>query len=237
METPVNAPFTEKVRIEFKKLKEMSFKDKVEYIWGYYKFYIISFIVILAVTASLLYSRVINPAPTTVLFISLNGGFATVEQITDLTTALEKRLIYEDANEEVIISQMLIRGGDMTAAMMNNTRITAMIAAGQLDVFLNDFEMLEVHSLNGFLRAMEEGMLINLNAMNPAAFKQIEDNFVYISHDFDDGTSIEYLAGVNIGKSPLLTGLGFFEQDLIFSIAVTTRNLETVLRALITFFD
>jgi len=191
----------------------------------------------LAVTASLIYSRVINPAPTTVLFISFNGGFATVEQITDLTTALEKRLIYEDANEEVIISQMLVLEEDMTAVTMNNTRIAAMIAAGQLDVFINDFEMLEVHSSNGFLRAMEEGMLINLNAMNPAVFSQIEDNFVYVSHDFDDGTSIEYLAGVNIGKSPLLSELGFFEQDFIFSIAVTTKSLETALSALVTFFD
>jgi len=237
METPVNASFSEKLRIERIKLKEMSFKEKVEYIWEYYKFHIIIFAVILIITGTIIYSQVLNPAPETILFISFNGGVATEEQISDLTSYLENRLINEGENEEVVILQMLLIDEGTSINVMNNTRTAAWITVGQLDVFINDYDMLELNSSNWFIEPMDEQKLAFLNMTNPEAYKLIEENFVYMTHKFEDGSVSEYLAGVNIGKSPLLTKLGFIEQDLVYSIAINTHNIGNGLDGLIAFFE
>jgi len=237
METPVNAPFGEKVKIELAKLKTMSFKEKLAYIWDYYKYFIIGIVIILIIIGSIINSRILNPAPETALFISLNGGFVTMEQVTDLTSALEERLIDENANEEVLITQTLIIEEDFSVSSMNNTRIVAMIAAGQLDAFINDAQTLDMQVSNGYIIPLGEGILSNLKSINSDAFKTIEENFVYISYETDEGSSDTVLAGVNIGKSPLLIKLGFLEQDLYYCFAVNTSNLDTATKALITFFE
>ena len=45
MDTPPGAPLKVKFRMEIEKLREMSFKKKLEHIWEYYKFHIIAILV------------------------------------------------------------------------------------------------------------------------------------------------------------------------------------------------
>jgi len=236
METPIGAPFKVKLRIEIAKLKEMTLKGKLEYIWDYYKPFIIALIAILALTAILLNTWLINPAPKTVLFVSWSSGFATQEQIDDLTHVLEKRLIEESENENVIVSQAIINDDDPAASMMIHQRTVAMVAAGAIDVFILDSALIEVYNTGGFIRPLES-LLAEIKSINPAVYDKIVENVTYSLYEAEDGSTSERITGIGVGKSPLFTKLGFFEQELYFSVVITSSNSANILQTLLAFFD
>ncbi|MCL2819670.1 MAG: hypothetical protein FWD38_02400 [Oscillospiraceae bacterium] len=237
METPVGAPLGEKIRIEIKKLREMTFKQKIEHIWEYYKPLLITIVIVVALTASLLNAFVFNPSPKAIIFISWNGGLVSIDHLDELLYTLEDIMIDEDVNEEIILSQMLVNEDDLSMVYMNNTRLAAMIASRQIDAFINSPAMLDMHSVNGFLRPVDDDILAAIKALNPGIYMHIEENFVHMHYELADGSPAEGILAVNIGKSPLLTRLGFFEQDLFYSIAAGTERLNIVMETLIVFFE
>jgi len=236
METPVGAPFKEKLRIEITKLREMTLKEKLEYIWEYYKFFIIGVLIVLLITGSLLNMWLFNPTPGTALFISWNSGFATDEQFEDLKEALEERLIEDKKYEEVVISHFLTSAVDPLVEVASTQRIVAMMATGAIDIFILDFKLLEEKTKSGFIRPMEK-ILAEVKAINPQVFETIEKNITYVMYENDEENASMRLMGISIGGSPLFSKVGIIEQELYFSLAMTTENTEIIIKTLIALFE
>jgi hypothetical protein len=237
LETPVNAPFKEKVRIEIAKLKEMTFKKKVEYIWEYYKLHIIGLIIILGIIGSLMNTWFFNPNPDSALFVAWSSGFTLHEQLDDLKDVLEERIVDENVNEEVVVSMFVGANSDDASMMMAYTqRLMAMVAAGAIDVFIIDAQQMEMYSNSGILRPMED-MLARVHSINPAVYELIEENKVSLRYEPEEGVFLENIMGISIIGSPLLSRLEFFEQELYFGISASARNIDNAIEALIMFFE
>jgi len=235
-ESPRGAPLKEQFSAEMTKLREMSLRGKVEHIWEYYKIPMIGIIILIFLIGGLLNMWIFNPRPETALFVAWNGGFALEEQFDGLRESLEKRLIDEHKNEEIIISQFMTGVDDPTMAMANVQRMIAMLSAGTIDLFILSTEMLEEQSNGGFLRPMES-MLSEIKSMNPGIYARIEENITMVRYEIEEGDVSENIMGISIGSSPLLTELEFFEQELYLSIAITSDNTEIIKQALIAFFE
>jgi len=236
METPVNAPFKEKMRLEIVKLREMSFKEKLEYIWEYYKYHIIGLIVAILIIVSVLNAWVFNPSPDSALFIAWSSGFATEEQFDIMTDLLRERIVDEDVNEEVIISQFFFYSDDPSINMGTIQRTAAMIAAGMIDLFIVDTDQMEEFAQVGYLRPLED-ILEEIKSKNPEVYSRIEDNKVIATFHFHDGRTVEHVAGIMVGESPLFIKLGIFRQELFASVSITSENLENIVEALIVLFE
>jgi len=236
MDTPVNAPFKEKVRLEIVKLREMSFKEKLEHIWEYYKFYLIGLVIILVIIGSLINAWFINPRPKTALFLSWNTGFVLYEQLDELSESLTIRLVDEKENEVVTATQMLTSTDDPTINMASQQRMIAMVAAGEIDVFIIDSTMLVEYASNGLIAPMES-MLAEIRAIEPIVYDRIEERIIYTRYESEEGKIEEAIVGVKIENCPLLAVLDVNEKDLIFSICATSKRTENVKAALITFFE
>jgi len=236
MDTPPGAPFKEKVRLEIAKLREMTFGKKLEHIWEYYKFPIIVICIALFIIGGLLSTWLFNPPPESALFVSWNSGIVTEEQIIELTDVLENRIINENANEEILISTLISSGFNPALEVASTQRTVAMVAAGAIDVFVLDLQLLQNHSNSGFIRPMER-MLAEIQAINPKVYNLIEENATYVRYETEENIFSEHIMGINIGSSPLLAKLGFYEQELYFSVAVTSGNTEKTAQALIAFFE
>jgi len=236
MDTPVNAPIDEKIRIEISKISQLPFKKKVEYIWDYYKFYIFGFIIVLLVLAGLIYTRVINPAPETVLFVSWNAGIVTNEQIFDLENHLQELLIDKNENKKLMISEMSLENENPTFTMANLQRIMAMVATEDLDVLVLDSEMVLELSKAGLIRPLD-AILAEAKTMNPEVYNAINEYTIVSQYENNDREMEERIMGVSIKNSPLLEGLGFIEQDWYVSISSTTRNIEMIAKMLIALFE
>ena len=241
METPRDAPFKEKLRIEIAKLREMTLKNKIEYLWEYYKIFIIGTIILLILIGSLINTRFINPPPETALFISWNTGFITEEHLTeeqmeDLRIALEKRLIDEKVNKEIVISQVIASDVNPNFAMANTQRTVTMVAAGTIDAFFLDEGMFEEKIISRFLLPMES-LLAEIQSKNPTAYDRINENITYKLYEPEEGNASERIMGIYIGSSPLFTELGFSKQELYFSVSITTENTDNIINALIALFE
>jgi len=232
----VGAPIKVQYREELKKLRKMPFKKKMEYIWEYYKFYLLGIVLVLVIIGSLINTWFINPPPSTALFVAWSAGFATEEQLTDLADVLEELLVDKNENEEVIVSRFASSGVDPSFDMANVQRLVAMIAAGVIDVFILDLETLEEKSNNGFVKPLED-VLAEIRSTNPRVYDRIMENAITIRYEPEEDIIAESIMGIYISDSVLYKELGFFEQDLYISIASTTRSLENVVRAIILFFQ
>jgi len=236
MKSSVNAPVKEKIRMEIDKLREMTFKEKIEYIWEYYKYHIIGLAIFVFVLVSLLNFWVFNPNPDEALFISWNAGFATDEQIDDLTSFLEERLIDEDVNEKVVIAQYFYNSDDPTVFMANVQRTVAMIAAGVIDLFVLDMQLLEEYSDIGYLQPLDN-ILTEVRLKNPEVFSRIEENIIYTLCDTGEGIKERRVTGVKIGNSPLFSNLGMFEQELFLGVSITAGKMDNIVKTFIMFFE
>jgi len=236
MDTPENTPRKDSDRKELEKLREMNFKEKLEYIWEYYKYFIIGFVVAVIVIFSLIYTMVINPSPEPALFISWNAGFATFEQIDDLQEYLESHLVADGKNEEVAISQFFFDENNPETIMMGHQRTAAMIAAGVIDLFTLDEELLEGYSHAGFLMPLES-ILAEIYRENPDVYNRIAEYIIYALCEIEENVFEERLVAIMIGRNPLFSRLGFFEQEMYLSVSATAGNIENVKKTIILFFE
>ena len=236
METPVNAPLKEKIRIEKANLREMDFKGKLDHIWEYYKLFIIGFIVIIIILGSLINTWFINPPPKTVLYIAWSAGFAFDEQLSELTGSLKERVIDETRNETVVVSQLYLAEDEPSMMMANTNRLAAMVAAGEIDLFVLDFELLDEFTGNGIIAPMES-ILEKIKETYPHVYDKIVDKSIHMQYESDEGNTVDRIMGISIKECPLFSEIGFFEQDLYLSVSVTSQNFVNVINAVALFFE
>jgi len=236
MDKPSGDSLKEKYDTEIKKLRELSFKEKIEYIWDYYKWHIIITSVILIILGSLFNSRVLNPAPKTVLNISWNTRFATEGQLAVLSDALKARIVEEESNEKVEVMPFLLIEDDPMIAMAEISRLVAMLAAGQIDVFILDEQQMTEYMSNMYIQPMD-GVLALVYAMNPAVYERVKDKMLLSMYESAEGNVTERIMGIDISDSPLLMELGFFKQELYFCVSATASNIDNVAYALVLFME
>ena len=236
METPVNAPLKEKFHLEIAKLRSMSFKEKLEYIWEYYKLHIIAFCIIAAIMGSLLNTWVFNPPPETALFISWNSGLLLENHMTDLSEAMEERLLNENENKKVVVTWMFVDINDPTSVMTSINQLAAMVSARMVDVFLVNSATLLEYAEIGYIKPIE-AVLAEIQYSNPSVYARIKEEIIYALLETEENQFSEHILGVNIGNSPLFSDLGFFKQELYFTMSITSDNPEAVTEALIAFFE
>ena len=236
METPVNAPFKEKCRIEIAKLRQMSFKQKAEYIWEYYKIHIIGIGIFVILISLLLNAWVCNPRPNTVLFIAWSAGYITDEQISTLTDAVNERLIDDDKNETAEISLLLTNNADPASMMAYTTRLIAMLTMGEIDIFILNSGLFEDYR-SVYLRPMED-VLDQIKSIDVETYDRINDRVVYtISGSDDEQNGEDRAMGIDITDCPLFLEIGIINQELFFCIPVNSKNLDNVVSTLILFFQ
>ncbi|MCL2222892.1 MAG: hypothetical protein FWC20_11110 [Oscillospiraceae bacterium] len=232
METPVHAPFSVKIRIEIAKLRKMNFREKMEYIWEYYKPLLIGIVVFLLISGSLINTWFINPPPQTALLIEWSADFVLNEQLVTLAETLTKQLVDETENEIVSASLFFETPDDPQMMMAMVSRRMALLSAGELDVFIQNFEQLRGTALNGTVMPLD-AVLAEVQSISPLIFNIAEERLIYALYDpFEDGGQ-EQIMGVDISGSPLLQELGFHERELIFSVAISSNRLDNVVRSLI----
>ncbi|MCL2662304.1 MAG: hypothetical protein FWE83_03135 [Oscillospiraceae bacterium] len=236
MDTPESKPVKDTDRTDLEKLRGMSFKEKLEFIWEYYKYYIIGTVIAVAIAGSILYSTVLNPSPEPVLFISWNAGFATNEQIDDLKEYLEYHIADKKENEEVVISVFFFDENNPETIMVGHQRMAAMIAAGVIDMFTMDDELLEIYSHNGFIQPLEN-ILVEIDRINPDIYNRIAEHTKYVLYEVEDGFFEERIVAIAIGANPLFSKLGFFEQEMFLGVSVTTGSIENIVKAIILLFE
>jgi len=231
MGTFVNMPLKERWKTEVARLREMTFREKVQHIWEYYRLHLLALAVILIITGSLINVWLINPRQKTVLFVAWNAGFAMHEQLNAVADVLADGIANNNKRETVEVSLFFAPEGDPQSEMASTMRLTAMVAAGAIDVFILDNELLVEYTERGLIQPVEE-MLAGLRTADPLVYAEVDDRLDYVLHTSEEKTPDGRLMGVDISNSPLLSELGFNQGQLWFCVSASSDNLDNIEPAL-----
>lgn len=143
--------FKNELRKEKEKLSRMSFGQKLQYIFDYYKFYIIGAVVAVVLVSSVV-STFLNNKPLAFYAMMLN---ASGPEVTVSDEKLERRFAaYEEISaesEKVVIDTTATFNPNVNSqfSMAQNAKITALFASHDLDAMIVDPGVFTYYALNG----------------------------------------------------------------------------------------
>jgi len=210
-------------RSEWEKLKELSFSDKLSYMWEYYSYYIIGVAVAIVVTISL--ATTCGRGTGIDLSIVWNATFASQDELDALSDAIRDEIFGEDSDKTVLTYLFFTLSDDPQTTLQNSSRIMAMLAAEMIDIFVFDSETFYIYResllpMDSIIKSIEEA--------NPAVYERIKDELQLGEH----------ISGIRLNDSPLLERLDFPLYDEVYlAVAMSTRNIDYVTEAIIALFE
>ncbi len=198
--------------------KQLDGKQKIQYIWDYYKFPIfvcLIFVYIIGYTIyghfakkdTMLYAALVNVSASEQLTAQLSDGFMdfmntdTSKNDVQLYTGLYLTSNQDDPNHEYTYASRI--------------KIMASIDGEQLDIVLMNKEAFDEFSQNGYLCNLEK----LLYDSNPDTFEELKPYLV---------TNTAYPAGLDMSQKGILKKAGFKEPVYLGVIANSPRMKQAV---------
>ena len=227
--------FTESIgtrlKKEIAKIKLMSFKEKREYIWVYYKIHIIIAVFILIIAGGLINSWFINPPKKDYINIAWMGAYEPYEQLDALAAAFTGALVQDDKKETAVIIPYFYSGEPSYDAAMTN-RLMAMVSAREVDIFITDKESLDELTGAGYTAPLS-ALAEELNKPEYAALnKALSESCIELTFTDDDKKILTDIMAVNLEGNVFLEKAGINTRGLYLSITVNTLKLPHILETL-----
>jgi len=147
----MNGKLKNEIKNEKKKLSRMSLGQKIEYIFDYYKFYIIGAVIAVLIVTSVVRTWV-NNKPLGFYAMFLNGAGT---EITVSGQDMEKQFAdyanIDDGAQNVVIDTTASFNPNVNSqfSMAENAKITALFASHDLDAMVIDPSVFTYYALNG----------------------------------------------------------------------------------------
>lgn len=221
-------------RGELEKLRELTFKEKLWYIWNYYNYFIIGGIVAIAIIASLLRTCVFTP--DTALFIAWENPYIEQEQLDAFKDSFNERLFEPDANKVVDASFFYSVSDDPMVTFEHGERIVAMLAAGMIDIFIVDEIALREFSVLEFIMPLD-GMLEDIREQAPLVHEQLLAEAAHALYGYEEGSISEQFVGIRVTDCPLFKELSInVREDAYICVAISSKNYYYVAHAIMEMF-
>ncbi|MBS4177337.1 hypothetical protein [Lederbergia citrea] len=205
-----------------KSLKEtlapMDNSEKIQYIWHYYKYFIIGAIaLVLFITYAI--SSVANKKED-VLNIVMMADSVNPDEVDKLKETLSEELLTKEVREKsnIRIQTMQTSSDQMDMqAGVEFQKMAAELSAGYIDIFVVDKE---------FFENMNEGQLLSFQKLSGMKDLPFQEDHVYHSK-----ANEKEITGVNISEIPLLVNV-IQGQDKVLCMPANAKNTEYISRFL-----
>ncbi len=182
----------------------MSPKERMAYIWDYYKFHIIGTIAAIILLISFISS--IGEKKEVVLNMTIIGQGVNTEGVVELQEQLTNKLVQDKADEEVSIQHLTYNKSSMDqASRAGIQKMSAEITLGAIDIMIVEKDLFEEIS-------SQPSSLLALND-----FQGI-DKLI---------TSDEKVYGLSTSDIKLLSPLGL-DENKVLCVPSTTKNLKNI---------
>jgi len=204
---------------EYSKLKDMSTKEKVEYIWGYYKIHIVVFIFVCVLIGSLVNTIWLNPQKAIYLQITFHSGFVDPDTIDSFYLHLEEALMTPEKREIMQIAgvALMLGAGDPQIEMANSQRFVVMLAAREIDLLVISREELMTLAPEGFFLPLNEILLDNM-------LTQMSNKLIFAQDEY----GVESAYGIALDNNRLLENYGLFTQGQSLAVMINTQRSDAV---------
>jgi hypothetical protein len=184
-------------------LAPMSPKERMAYIWDYYKFHIIGTIVAIILLISFISS--IGGKKEVALNMTIIGQGVNTEGVVQLQEQLTNKLVQDKVDEEVSVQHLTYNKSSMDeASRAGIQKMSAEISLGAIDLMIVEKDLFEEISSQNALLALND--FKGTNKLLPS------DEKVY---------------GISTSDIQLLAPLGL-DENKVLCVPSTTKNLKNI---------
>ena len=224
------------LKAEWAKLAPMTFTERRQYIWEYYKLHIFAVLIAVFMIGSLINTLILNPPRQDYLYFAWIGPPVTPFVLDEF--AEELNIIVENPNRYVVrATNYSLQGLAPQMAMALRTRLVAQMQMQHLDLFMLTREELYDLSSSGFILPIMLFMDA-LEDLNPTIHELMAQRLVEVTF-IQEGigqTVTDFMAAS-------LSGISFFESfdietdNLYLAVVVNSERFDRAARALEVIFD
>lgn len=213
----------EKLRLNFKeekaKLSKMSWKDKIWYIWEYYKLHMLG-VILLCVVIYTVGVSIHNRNITSVLYGALINDYLTEDNLETFTDEFKEAVAFNPKKESVNLDTTIrIDLEQQTEFTMSSlTKVTVLVASQSLDFIISDTPIFENYAALDTYQDLE--------VLLPDDMKEaLRGRFLYAT----DSTGAKKAYGLDLSGTRYDTVAGSFLTPPVFSVVSNTKNTENAL--------
>lgn len=203
---------------------KMTFKDKVGYIFEYYKIHMISVLLLLVFIISIIWSITSNNYTNAFSSIIVNGKLTGVEYHTDqLTNGFTSYLGIDGKSSRVTFSNDYIikPGSNDEDTKISNQKIATMSTSETLDGIICDYQLVNYFSDDNSL------LLIDLSTiLTPQEMSKLSSYMVY--HIASDGTKIP--VAIELTNTHIKTETDLSIQKPCFGVISSSNNKDNAVK-------
>lgn len=207
--------FKEQLQIEKDKLSKMNMKGKLEYIWEYYKYWIIGIIAFIALIYGIVDAQIENSKPTYLYLTMVNSNLVSPKE----TTLMDEFADYAQINldkEKLNLDTSIQMKTDMSDeySMNSSAKMFAQFAAKTIDATVMDKDMIDFF--------VEKDAFVDLKEVLPEDFYNAhKDNFI----TGKDSEGKEFVCAMDISDSVIFQSSNAYVSNTpYYSIIVNSNN-------------
>lgn len=203
-----------------KKFKDLNFREKINYIWDYFKWWILGTIAIIITLIITVPGILENHKEVQLYALFVNSNIQSQESTTIMDDYVEAANI-DMNNKRIILDSTLYidRDSTTTTTMENSQKLTVLFASNTIDVMISDEENFEF--------CCSQGAFMDLKELLP------DDLYEKYSHKMmfaENPTTKEMTAyGIMMNESQILNDENAFSEVPVLSVAYTTEHKENAI--------
>ncbi|QUH30512.1 hypothetical protein [Vallitalea guaymasensis] len=199
------------------KFKELTRKEKVEYIWEYYKLHIFAGIFVLIVIGSFLNIWVFNPPPKSAVSVNFVGSSIFADNTEPLEKELNPIIVTEEmGNKKVFINTYIFGMKDPQMQMATQTKFIANISARELDVLILDKEQFDSLVLQGSMLPLDQ-------VFSEDELGKLTDRLLKGKSEEDTN---EQIYGIDITDIEKIKTVMVGDSDIVIGVVSNTLKIE-----------
>lgn len=203
-----------KVLTEKEKLQGMNFKQKLAYLWDYYKIHALAVIIVIAVISSIIYN-IVTPNVETKLYTAVINNPFQDQNIKSLEKDLSKYLHLKPKTENVIFNTTFYFNSSKDYSLNMKTVLTTYIAAQDVDVIIAPESEFKSYAYHGCFDKLSDQLPTDL-------YTSLTDQFYMTNKENDSEKSV---FGVYLNNSRLFKNIKV-KEPYVLGIVANSRHSD-----------
>lgn len=203
-----------KVMTEKEKLHNMNLKQKIEYIWDYYKVHTLLGILGIALVVYIIY-LIITPNVNTELYVAMVNNPIKEPQLTQMQKETKTYLNLKPKTQDVIFNTNYLFDNSSSYSENMKTVLTTHVAAQEVDVIIAPKSTFKTYAYHGFFEKLSDQLPTDL-------YSSLTDQF-FLSSDQDNKEKSDY--GIYLKESEYYKNTDQ-KDPYIFGIVANSKNKD-----------
>lgn len=199
----------------------MTLKEKLKYLYDYYKMTFIVVILFIAIAAYIIY-YIFSPKTENVLSVAVINEYFDESKEDAFVEDLNSLLNVDTSRQELLwdSSYVIDYENATSASMSSEQKLATYLGSGQIDVFISDKDYFDTY--------IEEKVFFNLAEILPTDLCTLLSDDLYIENAEDNSHKL-VAYGLSLKNSEIYNELGGDLDEPVLGVIISSQNQEAVI--------